>query len=119
MGGLPPKPPIGGRVASPKPPAKCPSIYPLGFGKTHLVRALAMIRDNKKNMGFGGRPPAKVFCLDVRKFQAIDLCSGLTTKFKLINTCLEVVTKLLWSLELPRYVGDRFPLLGAGYAQRL
>ena len=108
MGGLPPKP-----------PAKCLSIYPLGFGKTHFVRALARIRNNKKNMGFGGRSPAKGSCSVVRKFWAIDLHSGLATRFKLINICLEVVTKLLWSLELLHCVGDRFPLLGAGYAQRL
>ncbi len=43
MGGLPPKPPIGGRVASPKPPAKCLSINPLGSGKTHFVRVLVVI----------------------------------------------------------------------------
>ena len=46
MGGLPPKPPIGGRVASPKPPAKCLSINPLGFGKTHFVSVVAMISNN-------------------------------------------------------------------------
>ncbi len=60
MGGLPPKPPIGGRVASqgifwrrdspkkmpPKPPAKCLSINPLGFGKTHFVGVLAVISNN-------------------------------------------------------------------------